>query len=134
MNSWSTKFAELIELSAIYILLNGCTVTPITLTRAFDGTELIEHIDDKLPPACEQAYPRGGCYQARDGKHHIWYSSVSMPYVREHEIAHAKGMRHTEWEWIGQESCATILVGVEKYLHGRQLCIGQRGEYISSFQ
>ena len=108
-------------------------MTPQMRLTEVDGIEIVEHIDDKMPPGCEQAYPLGGCYQQNAGRHHIWYSVVSMPYVRRHEVAHAKGMRHSHWVSYGGESCSTVLVGADGYLPGQRLCIGSRGEYVQGY-
>lgn len=114
--------------------LNGCAIAPTMKIVSCDGIEIVEHIDDErnLPSRCEEAYPRGGCYEYRSGKHHIWYSSVSMPYVRTHEIAHAKGMLHSAWTYNGGESCAIVMSGADSFRAGEQICIGQRGEYRSN--
>ena len=110
--------------------LVGCATTK-TLTSFVAGIEIIEHLDAKMPPGCEQAFPTGGCYQLQDGKHNIWYSEVSAPYVRTHEIAHAMGMRHSiPWVWNGKEYCATVTVGGAGYRQGQRICVESHGEHI----
>lgn len=114
----------------VLLSLIGCA-TPTTLTSLIDGTEITEHLDDRMPRGCEQAFPTGGCYQMRDGKHHVWYSRLSWPYVRKHEIAHAQGMRHTNpWIWDGKSSCAMVTTSGGGYLKGQRICVGARGEYV----
>lgn len=110
-------------------LLIGCA-TPTTLTTVVAGIEITEHLDAKMPPGCEQAFPTGGCYQLQDGKHNIWYSVVSLPYVRKHEIAHVLGMRHSmPWSWDGVQSCSTVTVSGGGYQQGQRICVGSHGEH-----
>ena len=107
----------------------GCA-TPTTLISTVEGLEITEHLDAEMPHGCEQAFPTGGCYQFQDGKHHIWYSAVSFPYVREHEIAHALGMRHSvPWIWDGKQSCATVTVSGDGYQQGQRICVDSHGEH-----
>jgi hypothetical protein len=113
----------------VLLFLAGCA-TPTPLTSVIGGIEITEHVDEKMPHGCEQAFPAGGCYQMMDGKHNIWYSVVSWPYVRKHEIAHALGMQHsTPWIWDGNQHCAVVTASGGGYLQDQRICIGKRGEY-----
>lgn len=108
--------------------LVGCATT---LTTTVSGLDVIEHIDGKMPPGCEQAFPTGGCYQQQDGKHHIWYSVVSPRWVREHEIAHVLGMRHSvPWIGDGKQDCAMVTESGDGYQKGSRICVDSTGEYI----
>lgn len=102
----------------------------MTVTTVIAGIEITEHLDDEMPPGCEQAFPIGGCYMRQNGKHNIWYSAVSSPYVRTHEIAHALGMRHTmPWTRDGERQCVFVTASGGGYLQGRRICIDSRGEH-----
>ncbi len=113
----------------ILLSLTGCA-TPTTLTTLVAGMEVTEHLDAEMPPGCEQAFPLGGCFELRDGKPNIWYSAMSSPYVRKHEIAHVMGMQHSlPWSWDGQRSCSTVTVSGGGYDEGQRICIDRHGEY-----
>ncbi len=116
----------------VLLSLTGCA-TPTILTSVVAGIEVTEHLDAKMPPGCEQAFPAGGCYQLQDGKHSIWYSVVSLPYVRKHEIAHVLGMRHSmPWSWDGKQSCSTVTVSGGGYEQGQRICVDSHGEHTES--
>lgn len=126
--SWLDGIAGAIVPWLVLLSLAGCA-TPTNLTSVIGETEITEHVSEKMPPGCEQAFPTGGCYQLRDGKHHIWYSAVSYPYVRKHEIAHALGMRHSApWIWDGKQNCAVVTASGGGYLQDQRICIDARGE------
>lgn len=113
----------------VLLSLTGCA-TPTILTTVVAGIEITEHLDAKMPLGCEQAFPTGGCYELQDGKHNIWYSVVSLPYVRKHEIGHALGMRHSmPWSWDGQQSCATVTVSGGGYQQDQRICVDSHGEH-----
>lgn len=56
MKSWTTGIRRALApvtgfLSiAISILLGGCVMTPQMRLTEVDGIEIVEHIDDKMPP------------------------------------------------------------------------------------
>ena len=127
--AWLTGISRKIVPCLVLLFLAGCA-TPTTLTSVIGGTEITEHVDEKMPRGCEQAFPVGGCYQMQDGKHNIWYSVVSSPYVRTHEIAHALGMQHSmPWAWDGKQHCAVVTASGGGYLRDERICVDSRGEY-----
>jgi hypothetical protein len=129
VNGRLAGITRVIVLWLVLLSLTGCA-TPTTFTTAVAGIEITEHLDAKMPPGCEQAFPTGGCYQLQEGKHNIWYSEVSLPYVRKHEIAHALGMQHSmPWSWDGEQSCATVTVSGGGHMQGQRICVDSHGEH-----
>lgn len=49
----------------------------------------------------------------------------NKPFTKPHELAHQKGMRHTEWQSTGVGKCSTITVAGYKtdYKVGQEICV-----------
>lgn len=100
------------------LLLSACA-SPITKLTIIDGAPVFEHIDHNDNP-CGNRGLAAGCQQGNS----IWYSSVGPAYVRDHELAHIRGMRHGEWRYDSwrKQTCTVITVGIEGYPQGAVLC------------
>ena len=88
---------------ALSLWIAGCT-DPQTRFRIVDGIQLEERIDWSDNP-CGNRGPQAGCHIQRGERHVIYYSSVAPAYVFLHELAHSKGMKHTEWD---SRNCAVV--------------------------
>jgi len=88
------------------IILIGCS-TPKTIVTFENNTLVYEHIDhDDQPKGCTRG-PFNGCAMGN----HIWYSGVSGPHVRQHELSHVYGMKHTDWEYNSwyKANCSIVI-------------------------
>ena len=126
MNTLRLSFAFKVGLHVLFIIAGvvitlwvaGCTERE-TRHRTIDGIPLEERID-WADNECGNRGPQAGCYVKLDGKHVIYYSSVAPAYVFLHELAHSKGMKHTEWDG---NNCAIVTAAAGTYRVGQQLCI-----------
>jgi len=121
-------------LIAIAVLMTACA-TPVTQVRSYDGITYVEHLDEAGDPCGARGYDVGCSLTDMYGVHHIWRSSVSPPHVLPHEVAHRKGMNHTEWILIQDfggvwKNCATITNGYGIYTQGKRVCIFYRGSRV----
>jgi hypothetical protein len=117
------------------LLLTACSsFQPVVKHSVIDGTKVVEHIDtDDAPAACGDRTEWAGCHQVRGDTHHIWRASTARPDTLPHEIAHAKGMRHTAWRFdmFGNASATVVLPG-GRYKVGDVIYVDARGERIVS--
>jgi len=104
--------------AVLSLWIAGCTERQ-TRFRTVDGIKFEERIDWADNP-CGNRGPQAGCHVRLDGKHVIYYSSVAPAYVFLHELAHSKGMKHTEWDG---KNCAIVTAPGGTYKVGQQLCI-----------
>ena len=118
-------------------LLAGLLASPEAIAevrqRMINGLLVTEHLDENDSP-CGDRRPGAGCFTIKDGKPHIWYSEVGPDYVRDHEIAHTQGMRHTPWQIEGggylgpQRTCATVTEPGGGYEVNTKICNTGRTE------
>lgn len=75
-----------------------------------DDTKIIEHLDDdeNTPKDCQIRNIRAGCHIVIDGEHHVFYSHLASDCVKNHEWAHAKGMKHTAGAMTGSRWVAVV--------------------------
>lgn len=118
-------------------LLAGLLSSPEALAeirkRVVDGIPITEHIDEDDSPCGNRGW-QNGCYQLKDGEHHVWYYDITPDFVKAHEISHAKGMRHTAWQprrdgMFGQwMNCATVIEPAPGYDLFDEICVTSNGE------
>lgn len=108
----------------------GCA-SPQERATQLGWRTVIEHIDATDSP-CGERGPDAGCHAMINGTSHIWYSSVGPGYVRSHELAHARGMRHTDWQRhaIRRGLCAVVIIPTDGYPAGADICIDGRRELV----
>lgn len=120
-----------IALSALFGLLASPKALAEVRDRIVDGIPITEHIDENDSP-CGHRGHKNGCYVNQDGKHNIWYSEVGPEYIFQHELAHAKGMKHDEWKRMGlfgSDWCAEITAPAPNYTLGDLVCNNGGREY-----
>lgn len=118
-------------------LLAGLLASPEALAevrkRIIDGISVTEHLDENDSPCGGRSW-LNGCYANRNGEHHVWYSEISPDFVKAHELAHAKGMTHTDWQpernglYGALMNCAFVTNPAEQYEPGDKICVTPRGE------
>jgi len=86
---------------------------PVDRTMIIDGELIYAHIDYPTNP-CHSNGERGGCHAVIDASQHIWYAS-SVAIGLDHELAHVKGMRHTEWVYGPRGAAAIVTVAGPGY-------------------
>lgn len=87
---------------------------PFDRTLVVDDELIYAHIN-YLDNPCHSNGERGGCYALIKASHHVWYSASAPAFVLAHELAHVKGMRHTEWEYGPRGARATVTVAGPGY-------------------
>jgi len=128
-----------IRAAALVALLSACSA-PSVKYSLIDGVEVIEHID-MIDNPCGNRGIAAGCYWVTPRRvaggqfavvHHVAYSSVAPAYVRLHELAHVKGMRHDDWRFNSwhKETCARITAGIVGYPAGSVICVDGKRERV----
>ena len=107
--------------AAILAYFGGCAM-PI---RVYTQAGVTFHEND-LSPCLPHTT---GCTLIRADGYHVYYSELD-PLALPHEMDHTRGMRHSEWDSRGSESCATITAaGKTKWKVGTRICRGEHGFY-----
>ena len=90
-------------------VLTGCA-TPQVNHIVVDNIKIIEHLDDddNTPENCQTRNIRAGCHIVINGEHHVYYSRLASDCVKNHEWAHAKGMKHTDGAMSGKRWVAVV--------------------------
>lgn len=111
-------------------VLIGCS-SPSVNRRTVDGVPVVEHLDtDDVPCEHKGRHHAVGCYSFVAGEHHVWYSSVAPERTISHEIAHAKGMRHSEWIVLGRDVCSMVTSPGGAYRVNQMICVDEHGEHV----
>ena len=115
------RIAAICAIALVVCAFYGCTM-PI---RVYTQAGVTFHEND-LSPCLPHTT---GCTLIRADGYHVYYSELD-PLALPHEMDHTRGMRHSEWDSRGSESCATITAaGETKWKVGTRICRGEHGFY-----
>lgn len=122
---------KIYTLGSIIILL-GCSSTVIKQGTSPQGKEYTLILDSLNNPCGNRGYA-SGCYTVINGQHYVYFSSVAPSFVRDHEISHVDGMRHSDWEYDPQQKANCSFITKEllpNYPLGWRICVTHQREWI----
>lgn len=118
--------------AALLLWLSGCSTRPHTVeTRIVNGKKVEIHTDapSELEPKCQE--PWAGCTALLTNTIYL-RSALLRKGMKEHEIAHVEGMRHTAWvhhQFLNWK-CATVTAAGGGYKVGQVICNRSDGEVV----
>ena len=95
-----------------------------------DGIVYTLHIDNQDPPCGTRKYNEGCYVEWANGEKAVYVASIAPQWVVDHELAHVKGMRHTQWRETDRGVCAFVIQSGGKYARGDTLCNTATGEHV----
>ena len=128
-------FDKFVVCAMTIVALSGCaSIQPQIKTSILEGKIIVHHIDTEDPPGRCNISWLSGCYQERNGIHHVWYTSITPAHMVSHEVkGHAiEGMSHDNWQYSSfrKSACSTVTVGSKSYPLGSIICVDDHREYV----
>ncbi len=110
------------------LLLAGClTLPPRTEYYTIEGISVPVHYDSPNDPCPAES---AACYVFATGE--VFIRSPVKGYILKHELSHAVGMRHSEWQYypVIRMSCAVVWAPGGGYNINDVLCLDGHSERV----